>query len=94
MSNTEAPVSGRLVHGKGGPIRAAASPDWLAGAARKVGLMLNTLDPGDEAGCAVCGCGSHVARCPVPALREAAELLAFMASVDVASTAPARGVAP
>jgi hypothetical protein len=81
------------ITGKLGPIRAAASPDFLAGAARKVEAMVQALDPGDDLGCAVCGCGPHVPKCPVPALREAAELLAFMAAVPVASTAPARGVA-
>ena len=87
-------MSGRPVpngnRGKLGPIRAAASPDWLAGAARKIALMLGTLE--GEGGCSVCGVGPHVERCPVPALRRAKDDLDFMAAVPVASTAPARGV--
>ncbi len=86
-------MSGRpAANGKLGPIRPAATPDALAGAARKVEAMVQAFDPGDEAGCAVCGCGPHVPRCPVPALREAAELLAFMASVPVESVSRTRGV--
>lgn len=80
--------------GKLGYIRPATTPDALAGAARKIALMLATFDPGgDSAGCAICGIGPHVERCPVPALRRAKEDLDFMAAVPVASTAPVRGVA-
>ena len=88
-------MSGRPVpngnRGKLGYIRPAASPDWLAGAARKIGLMLGTLE--GEGGCSVCGIGPHVEHCPVPALRRAKADLDFMAAVPVAHEAPVRGVA-
>ena len=79
------------ITGKLGPIRAAATPDALAGAARKIALILATFDPGDGAGCSICGCGPHVEHCPVPALRRAKDDLDFMAAVPVAHEAPVRG---
>lgn len=77
--------------GKLGPIRPAASPEQLAKYAKVIGQWLAVLD--GEGGCALCGVGPHVPRCPVPALLEATELLAFMASVPVESVPRTRGVA-
>lgn len=75
-------------------VRAAASPEQLAGYARKVAAMATTLDPGDELGCAVCGIGRHIDGCPVPALWLAEAKLRAMAAIPVAVVTHTRGVAP
>jgi hypothetical protein len=71
--------------------RPAASVEVLEGFAKKVRLMAERLDPGDELGCSVCGRGSHVDGCPVPALWLAEAKLRTMATVPVASDVRTRG---
>jgi hypothetical protein len=76
-------------------IRPAASPEQLSGYAKAIGRILGTLEVEDDGlGCGVCGCGGHVPKCPVPALREAQELLSFMADIPVASVATRGTTAP
>jgi hypothetical protein len=69
--------------------RPAATPEQLAGYAKKVGQMLDMLE--GKGGCSVCGIGEHVFMCPVPDLKKAKERVEFMAEVPVPSSLHMRG---
>jgi hypothetical protein len=71
--------------------RPAASVELLEGFAKRVRLMAERLDPGDELGCSCCGIGPHIDNCPVPALWLAEAKLRAMAAIPVAIVTHTRG---